>query len=138
MNRTEARALWQRVAAGELERGPDECDRVDLRGWMREVAAKLLEADDEPVAGKRPYRITEAVGLDGKADAYAALRALVDDPLYQFPFISADGVWTEQAQADTVRDLVARARSLGLLRGEYATDEKMARDLMRALWQRKL
>lgn len=137
MNRTEARALWQRVAAGELESQPDEFDRIFLRGWMREVAAKLLEADDEPVAGKRPGRIVEAVGLTGKADGYAALRALVDDAIFDFPVL-VDGAWTEQAQADIVRELVERARALGLLRGEYATDDKVARDLMRDLWQKKL
>ena len=52
MNRTEALQLWQRIAAGELE-DIDQLDPVDLHAWVRQVANQLLEADNEPSAGKR-------------------------------------------------------------------------------------
>lgn len=131
MNRTEARELWQRVAAGDLEH-QDRVDPVDLHAWVRQVAQQLLEADDEPDAGKRPGRVLAAVGLSGKADAYAALRDLVNDPRWDFPLMGEGGA-VEETRAQLVRQMVELARTKGLLRGVYAEDDKQAIDLIRKL-----
>lgn len=131
MNRTEARALWQRIAAGDLEH-LDRVDPVDLHAWVRQVAKQLLDADDEADAGKRPGRVLAAVGLSGKADAYAALRELVDDARWDFPLLGEGGA-VEETRAQLVRQMVEMARVQGLLRGIYADDDKQATDLIRKL-----
>jgi hypothetical protein len=64
VNRTEARALWQRVAAGDLKY-LEQIDPVDLHAWVCQVAKQLLDADDEPDAKRRPGRVLAAVGLSG-------------------------------------------------------------------------
>lgn len=131
MNRTEARALWQRIAAGDLEHH-DPADPVDLQAWVRQVAKQLLEADDQPNAKKRPGRVVAAVGLSGKADGYAALRELVNDPQWEFPLLVEGGV-VEEKRAQLVRKMVAQARKNGLLRGIYADDDKEAAGLVRGI-----
>lgn len=132
MNRTEARALWQRIAEGDLDH-QDRVDPVDLHAWVRQVAQQLLEADDEPDAGKRPGRVLAAVGLSGKADAYAALRELVNDAQWDFPLMGEGGAVEEETRAQLVRQMVELARTKGLLRGVYAEDDKQAIDLIRKL-----
>lgn len=131
MNRTEARVLWQRIAAGELEH-QEQLDPVDLHAWVRQVAKQLLEADDEPNAKNRPGRVLAAVGLSGKVDGYAALRELVNDPRWDFPLI-VDSVATEETRAQIVRQIVKLARKQRLLRGSFAEDDKQAADLIRSL-----
>lgn len=136
MNRTEARALWQRVAAGGLEH-LDQVDPVDLHFWVRQVAKQLLEADDDADAKSRPGRVLAAVGLSGKADGYAALRELVNDPQWEFPMLVEGGI-VEETQAQLVRQMVTQAREKGLLRGIYAYDDKAAADLVREILRKQI
>jgi hypothetical protein len=131
MDRTTSRELWARIAAGDLE-SQGEGDPVDLHAWLRHVAAQVLQADDESDAGKRPGRVLAAVGLSGKVDAYAALRAVVDDPRWDFPMMGEGGA-IEETRAQLVRQMVELARTKGLLRGVYAEDDKQATDLIRKL-----
>lgn len=131
MNRTEARALWQRVATGDLERF-DEIDTARMHAWIREVAAKVVEADALPT-GARPDALVRALGLAGKVDAYADLRALVNDVRWEFPTTGVDGAALDESRAQIVRQMVALAREQGLLRGVYADDDKKAHDLIRSL-----
>lgn len=72
MTRAEARALWARIVAGDLEGA--QYDPVDLHAWLRAVARKVLEADDTVDEKQRPYNITAAVGLRGPLDQHADLR----------------------------------------------------------------
>ena len=139
MNRTEARALWLRVAAGDLEHLEhlEQFDLVDLHAWMRQVAKQLLEADGEPDAKRRPGRILTAVGLRGKVDRYAGLRELVNAPQWDFPLLGEDGV-AEETRAQIVRQMVAQAREKGLLNGIYADDDKEAVYLVGAILGKKI
>lgn len=136
MNRTEARALWQRIVEGELEHR-EQLDPVDLHAWVRQVAKQLLEADEEPDAKRRPGRVLTAVGLGGKADGYAALRGFVNAPQWDFPLLDEHGV-IEETQAQIVRQMVAQARDKGLLQGIYADDDKEAVGLIRDILRKKL
>lgn len=131
MNRTEARVLWQRIAAGELKH-QEQLDPVDLHAWVCQVAKRLLEADDEPNAKRRPGRVLAAVRLSGKVDGYAALRELVNDARWDFPLI-VDSVATEETRAQIVRQIVKLAREQRLLPRSYAEDDKQAADLIRSL-----
>jgi len=72
MSRADARGLWERVAAGDLDGVQD--DEVDLQAWVRSVARKVLDADDTVDEKQRPYNITAAVGLRGPLDLHADLR----------------------------------------------------------------
>lgn len=130
MDRTTSRELWARIAAGELT--GDAYDGVDLHGWVQQVAARLLEADQVADASKRPGRVLAAVGLSGKVDAYAALREVVSDPLWDFPVMGEGGA-VEETRAQLVRQMVELARTKGLLQGAYEFDDKMATDLIRRL-----
>lgn len=136
MNRTEALQLWQRIAAGELE-DIDQLDPVDLHAWVRQVANQLLEADNEPSAGKRPGRVVAAVGLSGRVDVYAHLRKLVTDARWDFPMIGEGGV-IEETRGQILRQMVELARTEGILRGIYAEDDKQAIDLVRNLLHKKI
>ena len=135
MNRTEALALWARVAAGDLEHG--QADPVDMHAWIRRVAQDLLEADAAP-AGARPAAVLQAVGLAGKVDGHAALRAFVDGPQWDFRAIGNDGLEVEEARGAVVRQMVDQARELGLLIGVYAVDDKKAAQLVRDLWTKQV
>lgn len=136
MDRTTSRALWARIAAGDLQR-QDELDPVDLHAWVRQVATQLLEADDEVDPGKRPGRVVAAVGLSGKVDGYADLRELVNDVRWDFPLLGEGGA-VEETRAQLVRQMVELARARGLLRGIYAEDDKEATDLIRRLLPKQI
>ena len=135
MNRSEALALWARAAAGDLEHG--QACPVDLHAWIRQVAHDLLEADAAP-AGARPGAVLAAVGLAGKADAYAELRAFVDGPQWAFQAHDSDGQAIHEADAAVVRKMVDQARERGLLVGVYAVDDKKALQLVRDLRTKQL
>ena len=135
MDRTTSRKLWARIAAGDLE--GEQYDGVDLHEWVRQVAARLIDADQETDASKRPGRVLSAVGLTGKVDSYAALREIVNDPLWDFPMIGEDGE-VEEMLAQLVRQIVELARMKGLLRGVYGEDDKQAIDLVRKLVQKQI
>ena len=128
MNRSEALQRWARVAAGDL--ALEQSDPVDLHAWIRQVAQDLIDAD-AAVAGARPAAALQAVGLAGKADGYAELRAFVDGP--QWDFIGAD-----ETDGAVVRQMVDQARGLGLLAGVYAVDDKKAAQLIRDLRTKQL
>lgn len=130
MDRTTSRELWARIAAGELACEP--YDGVDLHKWVREVAVRLLEVDEETDASGRPGRILAAVGLSGKVDGYADLRAFVNDPLWDFPLIDECGP-IKETRAQLLRQMVELARKKGLLHGAYEFDDKMANGLLRKL-----
>lgn len=140
MSRSRNLDLWRRVAAGDLSRAPDphHPDTIDLHAWVESVARRILEADQGGDAKARPYALAAALGLQGKADPYADLRALIEEPQWQLARGGSDGAWGEVGQAETVTLLVAEARERGLLRGEYSTDPKAAADLVRKLFQKKL
>lgn len=72
MTRAESRALWVRIFDGDL--GREQSDPVDLHAWVRNVARRVLEADDTVDEKQRPYNITAAVGLRGPLDPHADLR----------------------------------------------------------------
>jgi hypothetical protein len=131
MDRSTSRALWARIAAGDLQH-LDHADPVDLHAWVRQVAAQLLEADDEVDPGRRPGRVVAAVGLSGKVDGYADLRELVNDVRWDFPLMGEGGA-VEETRAQLVRQMVELARTKGLLRGVYGEDDKQAIDLVRKL-----
>lgn len=103
MNRAEARALWERVAAGDLERQQD--DPVDLHAWIRTVASKVLEADDTVDEKQRPYNITASVGLRGVLDQNADLR-------YQFQVISEFEPTVPFKRGQERKQLIALARAM--------------------------
>lgn len=130
MNRDEARQLWARVAAGDLERVDPE-DPVDLHAWVRQVASKLLEAD-ELTSGQRPDAIVRASGLAGKRDAYPELREMVQDVRWDFP-VNVGGEDRYLTQRERVRLVLEEAQRQGLLRGVYESEEKAARELVRNL-----
>lgn len=125
MNRTEARALWARVAAGDLAR--EQYDGVDLWAWIQQVAQQVLEADAEPVAAVRPYKLTEAIGLRGPEDRKAALRALVAE------WRLVCDLCGEEPRARGVDWIYRRAVELDVLTGVYREDAKKAKDEIRKL-----
>lgn len=129
--RSEARALWQRVAEGELE--DVSADGFDLHAWVREAARALLVADDEPQPLARRAAIVRAVGLHGHLDGYAQLRALVHDARWDFSEVTADGEVRERRRGEIIRAIVEEARARGILRGIYADDDKKAADVVREL-----
>lgn len=136
MSRTESLAMWARIARGDLE-DPEE-NNEDLFKWIKATAAAVIEADGEPVAGKRPGEIVCAVGLTGKEDPYARLRELID--LWQvLKAIDTGNVVIQPADRETretedVAGVYALAMERGVLWGEYLTDPKKAKDLIRDLW----
>lgn len=136
MNKTEARALWQRIADGGLT-DQDSQDTAHLHAWIRDVAAKVLAADAGAGAGQRPGRVLLAVGLSGKPDGYAALRDVVNDIVWEFPLM-VEGVAVEETQAQLVRQMVEAARQRGLLEGVYAVDDKQATDLIRKILRKQI
>lgn len=136
MNRTEARAMWQRIADGGLT-DLESQDVERLHTWVRGVASKILSAEDGAVAGKRPGRILAAVGLSGKPDGYAALRELVNDVLWEFPVIT-DGVERYETRAQLVRQMVELARQRGLLQGDYVVNDKAVTDLIRNILRKQI
>lgn len=125
MNRTEARALWARVAAGDLAR--EQYDSVDLWAWIQHVAQQVLAADDEPMATVRPYKLTEALGLRGPEDRKASLRALVAE----WQLIADLG--GEEPRPRAVDWIYQRAIERDLLTGVYREDAKKAKDEIRKL-----
>lgn len=136
MNRTEARAMWQRIADGGLT-DLESQDAADLHAWIRGVASRLLSADKGANASRRPGRVLAAVGLSGKPDGYAALRELVNDIVWEFPVITDNGV-LEETRAQLVRQMVAMARQRGLLEDGYAVDDKAATDLIRKILRKQI
>lgn len=126
MNRTEARALWARVAAGDLAH--EQQDSVDLWAWIQQVAQQVLEADAEPVPSDRRSGLIEAIGLVGKEDQHAELKRLISD-LCMFENLTKP----DESQADRVEQLRLAALQRGLLRGVYKDDPKEGRDLIRDL-----
>jgi len=128
VNRSEALALWARIAAGDLEHA--QSDPVDLHAWIRQVAQDLIDAD-AAAAGARPGAVLQAVGVCGKPDGYAELRAFVEGP--QWDFVGAD-----ETDGAVVRQMVNQARELGLLDGVYAVDDKKAAQLIRDLRTKQL
>lgn len=130
MDRTTSRKLWARIAAGDLD--GEQYDGVDLHEWVRQIAVRLLDADEEANAKKRPGRILSAVGLSNKVDGYAELRELVNDVRWDFPLI-VDGVFVEETHPQIIRQILELARTKGLLRGSYAEDDKQAIDRIRNL-----
>lgn len=132
MNRTESLERWKRIADGDLER--EQYDAVDLHAWIRAVAAELLEADKEANSTKRRTLLMQAISMVGREDQYAALRALINEPIWDFPTLDlATGEWHEDSLADLVQGVVKEARKRKLLRGVYDTDPKKAQDLIRGL-----
>ena len=127
MNRSEALQRWARAEAGDLEHG--QACPVDLHAWIRQVAKDILKADAEP-AGARPGAVLAAVGLAGKVDGYAELRAFVHGVQWDFRTIGKDGLDVEEARGDLVRQMAAQARRLGLLKGD---DEEKSLQLIRDL-----
>jgi hypothetical protein len=130
-DRSQAADRWRRVADGALDRGPDPWDQADveLRDWIRGVAAALLVTEQIGSPTDRRAAVHEAVGLAGKHDGYAALRAFVQDVRWDFDATGADGIVTETRAAEIVKE----ARQRGLLTGVYEVDDKKARDLIRSL-----
>ena len=70
-NATEALDLWRRIAAGTA-------DDATVLEWARIVAQAIvkLEDDDSIEANARAARMRAAVGLSGRVDRLADLRAL--------------------------------------------------------------
>lgn len=131
MNRSESLERWKRVADGALEQ-LDEQGAAELHGWIRRLAELVVAADQSPTGG-RPDALVRALGLAGKADAYADLRALVNDVRWDFSVTGEGGVTVEETRAQIVRQMVTAAREQGLLRGVCAYDDKKAHDLIREL-----
>jgi hypothetical protein len=131
MSRPEALQLWQRIASGDLlhlnDHGVDE-----LHAWIQTTAKQVITADAEST-GRRPDALVSAIGLSGKADPHAALRAFVLDALWDFPVLGKDGQVLEETRGQLIRQMASRAREQGLLRGVYAEDDKKAHDLIRNL-----
>jgi hypothetical protein len=129
--------MWQRIAAGEFGVHRDDDPEGETLGeWLKAVAKAVLEADALP-AGQRPDGLVRAIGLAGRADAYADLRGLVEDPRWQFPVVGEEGKYIEETRAQLVRQMVEVARKQGLLRGVYADDDKKAHELVRDLLTKK-
>lgn len=142
MNRTQARELWRRVANGDLEYS--QFDPVDLHTWIKDVARQVLAADEDPVDGRRVNGITEAVGLKGHEDRYAALRQIIEYQILIGGFDYVDDLGQvvttppDQKVRRMVRSVHAAAKGSGVLRGNYADDDKAARDLIRSLLPKSL
>lgn len=132
MSRTESLERWKRIADGDLER--EQYDAIDLHAWIRAVAVKLLEADQEPNPTKRRAALIDAISMSGREDQYAALRALISEPIWDFPTLDrTTGQWHEDSIADLVRGVIKEARKRKLLRGSYDTELKKAAELIRGL-----
>ena len=129
MNRTEARELWARVAAGDLAR--EQHDPVDLWAWIQQIARQVLEADDEPDARRRQGQLVKAIELAGREDEHAELKQLVSDFCMFENLIEPD-----ETQAAKVEHLRQVALQCGLLRGVYRDDPKKGRDFIRDLLPR--
>lgn len=138
MTRTEALERWRQIADGALDFESDGWDPVDLREWVREVAAALVATEQVKNADQRKTAVHRAVGLSGQHDRYAALRKLVEDPVWVFPAIDPDGQWHEFEQSETVRLIVDEARRIGLLAPVYQFDDKKARGLIRDIWTKRI
>lgn len=131
MNRSQARMLWQRIAEGGLT-DQESQDTEYLHAWIRGVALNVLKADDVVDPKKRPGRVVAAVGLSGKPDGYAALRELINSPLWDFS-VQADGVALEETRGQLIQKIMEMARERGVLEGFYADDDTKAKDLIRSL-----
>jgi hypothetical protein len=131
MNRSQARMLWQRIADGGLT-DQESPDTGYLHTWIRGVALKVLKADDVVDPKMRPGRVVAAVGLSGKPDGYAALREIINDPIWEFPVL-ADGVALEETRGQLIQKIMEMARERGVLEGSYADDDTKAKDLIRRL-----
>ena len=131
-NRTEALALWKRVAAGDLK--GEQYDSIDLHAWICEVAIAVLAADAEPSATKRPYQVTKAVGLAGVEDRHAALQSFVNDACM------FDDLTLERAESrsERVRKIAEEAAKRGLLKGHYVDEPRKGYDLIRGMLPKTL
>jgi hypothetical protein len=136
MNKTEAKAMWQRIADGGLT-DLDSQDVEHLHAWIRYVASKVLAADEASNAGQRPGRVLAAVGLSSKPDGYAALREVVNDVVWEFPLFDG-GVEVQETQAKLVHKMVEMARKRGVLDGDYAVNDKSATNLVRKIWLKQI
>ena len=68
-DRASTRELLASFARGEFG--------TDARAWLNIISARLLDADDEPDARRRPEKIMRALGLAGRGDPDRRLVALV-------------------------------------------------------------
>jgi hypothetical protein len=136
MNRDENLAMWKRIAAGELS-GREQWDEIDTWDWIRGVAEKVIQADEEPTPNCRIAAIVAAVGLRGKLDTYAALRYLIEQLTMFFP-IDDDGNDIPRTQGQVIAGIVDQARKQGLLNGVYADDDKKAKDLIRDILHQRI
>ena len=142
MNRTEALKRWRWIANGGTRKQitaehSDYFEGVDLDQWIREVAATLLEADEEPNPARRIERIASVLGLAGKRDHYKALRELVDE-MTMFGPVDEQGIEIPENRAAVIGRIVKVGRERRLLTGVYSYDDKKAKDLIRNIWAKKI
>lgn len=127
MKRSEARKLWQRIAAGELE--DDECDSR-LMEWLRSTAAAILQADALK-ASKRRDAIVRAAGLAYRgSDEGQRLQDLVE-LLVDLPLLDQDGAKREAGRGEAMRTLIQAVRAEGLC--EDASDLELRKRIERCL-----
>lgn len=133
MNRDENLAMWQRIAAGELS-GIEQWDSTDPWEWIRDVAQRVLAADETKGKNERPAALIKAVGLSGQVDGYSELRRYVE-LLTDFDDLTIDG---PQTQGQRIARMVEAMRKSGLLTGVYEVDDKKAKDLIRAILHQRI
>lgn len=112
--RSEARALWGRVASGDID--------ADVLAWLQTVAGKVVRADK--AGGKhRDRALADALGLRGVVDQLAEIRQIVE------VFDALDTLEPVRRGHET-RSLVELLRQRGLL-GEEVTDDEARKRIAR-------
>ena len=120
--------MWMRIEEGDTD--------GDVQDWVRAVAKRILEADADVKklgSSQRVYEITRAVGLAGKIDKKAPLRALVN-ALEGFTFLEEkDGEVVKRAahRGEDMRVLIDWVRQMNLA-SDNLTDEEVRKRIDRA------
>lgn len=112
--RSDARALWERVAAGDID--------ADVLAWLQTVAGRVVLADK--AGGKhRDRALADALGLRGAVDRSAEIRQVVE------VFDALEALEPVRRGHET-RSLIELLRLRGLL-GEEVTDDEARKRISR-------
>lgn len=122
INRGVSCAMWQRLAEGESDE--------ELLTWMRQRAAAIVLADQQP-AGKRRDALVRALGLAYKADTLAPIAEVIR-VANDFDLLDADGNPRPPERGEAMRVLIATVRAVGLV-GEDVSDPELRKRIDRAI-----
>lgn len=117
-----ARTMWQRFADGDTDDA--------LLQWMRERAAAIAHADEQPADARRDA-IVRAAGLAYKVDRLAPLVEAIQRS-NEFDLLDDRGQPRVPRRGEAMRILIATVRGMGLI-DEDVSDPELRKRIERAM-----